>query len=206
MDQRRKSCRTVCSRSDENRVQTPDRHHHVSDNMSSRLRERRTTRFGESSAAKDASNTSNVKAVTNTIKEPNTKYSSKDRHALKKLINILGNKYAETIELHKKASMEVGKLKTEKEKEEKEIQRLKTLQKKHSHGRNFQNRSYADSFRSAYQKAQDSLDAIKKNFQKAKKIKESARDDMEEAEAEWKFEAMCSGEAYYEDGKWKWRD
>ncbi|CAR99653.1 Protein CBG26807 [Caenorhabditis briggsae] len=52
MDQRRKSFKTVYNGSDENRVQTPDHQHHDSDNMSSRLRERRSTRFGELSTAK----------------------------------------------------------------------------------------------------------------------------------------------------------
>ncbi|UMM40775.1 hypothetical protein L5515_017291 [Caenorhabditis briggsae] len=106
MDQRRKSFKTVYNGSDENRVQTPDRQHHDSDNMSSRLRERRSTRFGELSTAKETANTSNVRTVTNTIKQPNTEYSTKDRQALKRLIIALGNKYAETIVLHRKASME----------------------------------------------------------------------------------------------------
>ncbi|CAO4384555.1 unnamed protein product [Caenorhabditis nigoni] len=205
MDQRRKSFKTVNSGSDENLVQVPDRQHHDSDNTSSRLRDRRSTRFGELSTSHGISNTSNVKTVTKPIKEPNFELSTKDRQALKRLIIALGNKYGETIVLHEKASMEVEKLEHEKNKQEKEIQKLKRLQKKNSHGRNFQNRSYADSFRSDYQKAQDSLDEIKKNLQKAKKIKACTGEDMEEAEADWKFEAMCSGEAYYEDGKWKWR-
>ncbi|CAP30899.1 Protein CBG11803 [Caenorhabditis briggsae] len=121
MDQRRKSFKTVYNGSDENRVQTPE-----------------------------TANTSNVRTVTNTLKQPNTEYSTKDRQALKKLIIALGNK-------------------------------------------------------SRFQEAQNSLEAIEKNLQKARKNRESTEEDMEEAEAEWKFEAMCSGEAYYEDGKWKWR-
>ncbi|CAO4384577.1 unnamed protein product [Caenorhabditis nigoni] len=150
MDQRSKSFKTVYSGSDENRVQTPDRHHHDSDNMSSSLRERRSTRFGKLSTSNDTSNTSNVKAVANTLKEPNTELSTKDRQALKRLIIALGNK-------------------------------------------------------SNFQTAQDSLDEIKKNLQKACENQEVTKENMEEAEADWKFEAMCSGEAYYEDGKWKWR-
>ncbi|CAO4384594.1 unnamed protein product [Caenorhabditis nigoni] len=97
--------------------------------MSCRLRERRSTRFGELSTANDTSYTSEIKTVTNMIKQPNTKYSTKDRQALKKLIIALGNKYAETIVLHRKASMEVGKLKLQKKEQEKRIQKLKTLQK-----------------------------------------------------------------------------
>ncbi|PIC12680.1 hypothetical protein B9Z55_028207 [Caenorhabditis nigoni] len=116
MDQRSKSFKTVYSGSDENRVQTPDRHHHDSDNMSSSLRERRSTRFGKLSTSNDTSNTSNVKAVANTLKEPNTELSTKDRQALKRLIIALGNKYAETIVLHEKASMEVEKLEHQKKK------------------------------------------------------------------------------------------
>ncbi|CAP30912.1 Protein CBG11822 [Caenorhabditis briggsae] len=205
MDQRRKSFKTVYNGSDENRVQTPDHQHHDSDNMSSRLRERRSTRFGELSTAKETANTSNVRTVTNTIKQPNTEYSTKERQALKRLIIALGNKYAETIVLHRKASMEVGKLESQKKEQKNKILQLKTLQKTHKHGRNIHNRSYSDSFRRRFQEAQNSLEAIEKNLQKARKNRESTEEDMEEAEAEWKFEAMCSGEAYYEDGKWKWR-
>ncbi|ULT81461.1 hypothetical protein L3Y34_011406 [Caenorhabditis briggsae] len=131
MNQRRKSFNTVNSGPNKNRVQIPDCQHHHLDNMTNRLRERRSTRFSELSTSKDTSKTSNVKTVTTTSKQPNTK--------------------------------------------------------------------------SRFREAQHSLDAIKKNLQKAWKNKEFTKEDMEKAEADWKFEAMCSGEAYYEYGKWKWR-
>ncbi|PIC12692.1 hypothetical protein B9Z55_028217 [Caenorhabditis nigoni] len=130
----------------------------------------------------DTSNTSNVKAVTKPIKEPNTELSTKDRQALKRLIIALGNKYAETIVLHEKASMEVEKLEHQKRKQKNKIQQWKALQKTNSHGRNIQNRSYSDSFRSNFQKAQDSLDEITKNLQKAWEDQEVTKENMEEAE------------------------
>ncbi|CAO4384585.1 unnamed protein product [Caenorhabditis nigoni] len=170
-------------RTTDNGQRTTDyRHHHDSNNISSRLRERRSTRFGELSISNDTSNTSNVKAVTKPIKEPNTELSTKDRQALKRLIIALGNKYAETIVLHEKASMEVEKLEHQKRKQKNKIQQWKALQKTNSHGRNIQNRSYSDSFRSNFQKAQDSLDEITKNLQKAWEDQEVTKENMEEAE------------------------
>ncbi|PIC14105.1 hypothetical protein B9Z55_027383 [Caenorhabditis nigoni] len=63
----------------------------------------------------ETTNTSNFKTITNTIKQPNSNDSTKDLQARMKIITTLGNKYAETIVLHQKVSMEVGKLKRSKE-------------------------------------------------------------------------------------------
>ncbi|PIC36436.1 hypothetical protein B9Z55_015428 [Caenorhabditis nigoni] len=108
---------------------------------------------------------------------------------IKKKIQMLGDEYAAAIEDHQKASNDVKRL-------QKKIQRLTTLHQMRQ----------KPALQKRIQKKQEGLEKIQKKLKKALKVEESKKDEMEEAEASWKFEAMCSGEAYQEDGQWKWRE
>ncbi|PIC36433.1 hypothetical protein B9Z55_015425 [Caenorhabditis nigoni] len=115
--------------------------------------------------------------------------NSKTNADIKKKIQMLGNEYATAIEDHQKASNDVKRL-------QKKIQRLTTLHQMHQ----------KPALQKRIQKKQEGLKKIQKKLKKALKVEELKKDEMEEAEASWKFEAMCSGEAYQEDGQWKWRE
>ncbi|PIC36434.1 hypothetical protein B9Z55_015426 [Caenorhabditis nigoni] len=108
---------------------------------------------------------------------------------IKKKIQMLGDEYAAAIEDHQKASNDVKRL-------QKKIQRLTTLHQMRQ----------KPALQKRIQKKQEGLEKIQKKLKKALKVEESKKDEMEEAGASWKFEAMCSGEAYQEDGQWKWRE
>ncbi|CAO4384515.1 unnamed protein product [Caenorhabditis nigoni] len=92
----------------------------------------------------------------NLTNHSNATNSTEDRLADEKTTQNVGNKYGETIPLHKKISAG-GK-------------------KKHSNRRNIQNRSCLNSFSSRFQR-KHSLDEIEKNLQKARKFEESTKED-----------------------------
>ncbi|PIC53763.1 hypothetical protein B9Z55_003326 [Caenorhabditis nigoni] len=125
------------------------------------------------------------------------------REDIKKKVQILGNEYATAIKAHEKAWEDVKTLQKQERKSEEKIQRMTALHQMHQK-RKIQKPKPA--FQKRIQEKQEGLKKIQKRLKKALKVEESAKDEMEEAEASWKFEAMCSGEAYQEDGQWKWRE
>ncbi|PIC13666.1 hypothetical protein B9Z55_027539 [Caenorhabditis nigoni] len=144
-----------------------------------------------------ATNSTKDQTVSETTNQSNANHSTEDRLAIKKTIMDLGNKYGETIALHKKSSAEVKRAKRC------HMEKLKELVFK---TRVCQNPSNSVSYSLRIHETSQIIRANEEDIKNALEAEESTKDDMEEAEAEWKFEAMCSGEAYYENGEWKWRD
>ncbi|PIC53783.1 hypothetical protein B9Z55_003339 [Caenorhabditis nigoni] len=122
---------------------------------------------------------------------------------IKKKVQMLGNEYATAIKAYEKASEVVKKLQKQERKSEEKIQRMTALHQMHQKPRI---QKPKPALQKRIQEKEDGLKKIQKRLRKALKVEESAKDEMEEAEAEWKFEAMCSGEAYQEKGEWKWRE
>ncbi|CAO4375298.1 unnamed protein product [Caenorhabditis nigoni] len=129
--------------------------------------------------------------------------NSETKADIKKKIQMLGDEYATAIEDHQKASNDVKRLQQQKEATEKKIQRWMTLYQMHQKPRI---QKPKPALQKRIQEKQEGLEKIQKKLKKALKVEESKKDEMEEAEASWKFEAMCSGEAYQENGQWKWRE
>ncbi|PIC12690.1 hypothetical protein B9Z55_028215 [Caenorhabditis nigoni] len=125
----------------------------------------------------------NVQTAPNTTNHSNATNSTVDRLANKITILDLGNKYSETIELHKKASAEV--------------ERAKNLEKSHrekleeliSKRRLCQNASNWDSYTRLICETLLLIHANEEDVKKALELEESTKDNMETAEAEWKLEA-----------------
>ncbi|PIC53780.1 hypothetical protein B9Z55_003336 [Caenorhabditis nigoni] len=140
-------------------------------------------------------------AKTRTTVPQNTNVET--RADIKKKVQMLGNEYATSIKAHEKASEKVKSLQKQEQKFEKKIQRLEALHQMHQK-RKIQKPKPA--LQKRIQEKQEGLKKIQKRLKKALKVEESTKDEMEEAEAFWKFEAMCSGEAYQENGQWKWRE
>ncbi|PIC13667.1 hypothetical protein B9Z55_027539 [Caenorhabditis nigoni] len=208
-----------------------DDEHHEADNMYKRVYKRRSRETAESSSTNDitrkinsneqttffsgttsmsnvqtannaiyqlkATNSTKDQTVSETTNQSNANHSTEDRLAIKKTIMDLGNKYGETIALHKKSSAEVKRAKRC------HMEKLKELVFK---TRVCQNPSNSVSYSLRIHETSQIIRANEEDIKNALEAEESTKDDMEEAEAEWKFEAMCSGEAYYENGEWKWRD
>ncbi|CAO4384554.1 unnamed protein product [Caenorhabditis nigoni] len=192
-----------------------DDEHHEADNMYKRVYKRRSRETAESSSTNGTTSMSNVQTANNAIyqlkatnstkdqtvsettNQSNANHSTEDRLAIKKTIMDLGNKYGETIALHKKSSAEVKRAKRC------HMEKLKELVFK---TRVCQNPSNSVSYSLRIHETSQIIRANEEDIKNALEAEESTKDDMEEAEAEWKFEAMCSGEAYYENGEWKWRD
>ncbi|CAO4363092.1 unnamed protein product [Caenorhabditis nigoni] len=140
-------------------------------------------------------------AKTRTTAPQNTNVETKAD--IKKKVKMLGNEYATAMKEHQKASEDVKSLQKQEQKFEKKIQKLTALHQMHQKPK-IQKQKPA--LQKRIQEKQEGLKKIQKRLKKALKVEESAKGQMEEAEASWKFEAMCSGEAYYEDGQWKWRE
>ncbi|ULU13879.1 hypothetical protein L3Y34_016406 [Caenorhabditis briggsae] len=117
---------------------------------------------------------------------------------IKKKIQLLGDEYITAIKDHQKASNDVRRIQSQQKESEKKIQRLKALHQMHQKPK--------PAFQKKIQEKEEAHKKIQKQLKKPLKVEESANDAMEEAEVCWKFEAMCSGEAYQEDGQWKWRE
>ncbi|CAP20847.1 Protein CBG24179 [Caenorhabditis briggsae] len=140
-------------------------------------------------------------AKTKVTAPQNTKIESKAD--IKKKIQILGDEYATAIKDHQKASNDVRRIQSQQKESEKRIQRLKALHQMHQKPKI---QKPKPAFQKKIQEKEEAHKKIQKQLKKALKVEESAKDAMEEAEASWKFEAMCSGEAYQENGQWKWRE
>ncbi|CAO4363090.1 unnamed protein product [Caenorhabditis nigoni] len=140
-------------------------------------------------------------ARTRTTAPQNAKVET--REDIKKKVQMLGNEYATAIKKHQKASEDVKSLQKQEQKLEKKIQKLTTLHQMHQKPKI---QKQKPELQKRIQEKQEGLKKIQKRLKKALKVEESAKDQMEEAEASWKFEAMCSGEAYQEDGQWKWKE
>ncbi|CAP20845.1 Protein CBG24177 [Caenorhabditis briggsae] len=122
---------------------------------------------------------------------------------IKKKIQMLGDEYITAMKAHQKASEDVKTLQQQKEAMEKRIQRMTALHQMHQKPKI---QKPKPAFQKKNQEKEEALKRIQKQLKKVLKVEESAKYEMEEAEASWKFEAMCSGEAYQEDGQWKWRE
>ncbi|PIC53782.1 hypothetical protein B9Z55_003338 [Caenorhabditis nigoni] len=140
-------------------------------------------------------------AKTRTTVRQNTNVETKAD--IKKKVQMLGNEYATAIKEHQKAAEDVKSLQKQEQKLEKKIQKLTTLHQMHQKPKI---QKPKPALQKRIQNKQEELKKIQKRLRKALKVEESAKDEMEEAEASWKFEAMCSGEAYQENGQWKWRE
>ncbi|UMM40791.1 hypothetical protein L5515_017305 [Caenorhabditis briggsae] len=196
---------------DGSRVQTPDDQHHDAENMYSRIRKRRANETCESylndvqdhdadniyeriykrpsrgitksSTTNETTSMSNVQTAINTTNHSNATNSTEDRLADKKTIQNLGNKYGETIALHKKASAEVERL-TRLETSHKE--KLEDLISKR---RFSQNQCESNSYSRRICETLLLIHANEEDIKKALEIEKSTKDDKETAEAEWKFKA-----------------
>ncbi|PIC12678.1 hypothetical protein B9Z55_028206 [Caenorhabditis nigoni] len=166
---------------DGSRVQIPDDQRHDAENMYSRIRKRRVNEICESHL-NGTTSMPNVRTATNTTIHSNATNSTVDRLANNITILDLEKKYGETIELYKKASAEV--------------ERLKRLEKSHrekleeliSKRRLCQNSSNWDSYT---RRICDTLLLIHANEEDIKKVLEieaSTKVNKETAEAEWKLE------------------
>ncbi|ULT81456.1 hypothetical protein L3Y34_011402 [Caenorhabditis briggsae] len=222
----------VNSGSDVSRVQTTDDHHHDVENMYSRnydqhheadniykrVYKRLSKGIVEWSTTNETTSMSNVQTAANTIdqlkatnskqdrtvnntsNQSNATNSTEDPLAIKKAIIDLGKKYGETIARHKKASAEVKKAKRSEKSHKEKLEEL-VLKKRVS-----QNQSKWDSYSRCIRETFELIRASEEDIKRALETEESTKDDMETAEPEWKFESMCSGEAYYKNGEWKWRN
>ncbi|UMM40777.1 hypothetical protein L5515_017292 [Caenorhabditis briggsae] len=195
-----------------------DDQHHEADNIYKRVYKRLSKGIVESSTTNETTSMSNVQTAANTIdqlkatnskqdrtvnntsNQSNATNSTEDPLAIKKAIIDLGKKYGETIARHKKASAEVKKAKRSEKSHKEKLEEL-VLKK-----RVCQNQSKWDSYSRRIRETFELIRASEEDIKRALETEESTKDDMETAEAEWKFEAMCSGEAYYKNGEWKWRN
>ncbi|PIC20529.1 hypothetical protein B9Z55_025699 [Caenorhabditis nigoni] len=116
---------------------------------------------------------------------------------IKTKIRILGEEYADAIKAHQSASNDVRSLQRQKDESLDSMQRL-------SYVKGMTKKAY-ETLRKQVKVQKMILENIDNQLKKAFEAEKLAKDDMEEKEADWKFEAMCSGEAYQQDGQWKWR-
>ncbi|PIC12685.1 hypothetical protein B9Z55_028211 [Caenorhabditis nigoni] len=125
----------------------------------------------------------NVQTAINTTIHLNATNSTVDRLANKITILELGNKYSETIELHKKASAEVERAKRLENRHREKLEEL--ISKR----RLCQNSSNWDSYTRRICETLLLINANDEDVKKALEIEESTKVNIETAEAEWKLEA-----------------
>ncbi|CAO4386919.1 unnamed protein product [Caenorhabditis nigoni] len=116
---------------------------------------------------------------------------------IKREIYILGEQYATAMKAHQKASDNLRKLQ---QKKEENSENILSLTASLDRERCPEKRVITNQ---CIRKNKITRTKILKNLEDALKVEERKRDAMEEAEAMWKFEAMCSGEVYQENGQWK---
>ncbi|CAO4386910.1 unnamed protein product [Caenorhabditis nigoni] len=116
---------------------------------------------------------------------------------IKKNLHTLGEEYAAAIEAHEKSSEDARKLQQQKDEALDKLQRLSFVPG--------MTKTAYRALKKQVEKQKEIYENIENQLKKAVEAEKLAKDDMEEAEAMWKFVAMSSGEVYQENGIWKWR-